>query len=64
MKTVVALLSDGLSIVPAGCGLLIRPLNGVEDKNKAIIARFDIGEALLFFRRAGRSNRLEKASVE
>ena len=53
MKTVVALLSDGLSIVPAGCGLLIRPLNGVGDKSKAIIARFDIGEALLFFGERG-----------
>jgi len=34
--------------VLAGRRLLIKRLAGVEDKNKVIIARFDIGEVLPF----------------
>ena len=42
-----------ISIAPASCGLLIDTRARVEDKSKAIIARFDIGEALPFFRERG-----------
>ena len=48
-----------ISIVPAGCGLLIGTLARVEDKGKAIIARFTRGEPYLF-QRAERCNRLKK----
>ena len=41
-----------ISIVPAGCGLLISTLARVEDKGKAIIARFTRG-SLTFFRERG-----------
>jgi hypothetical protein len=44
----------------SGLRAIDKTLDGVEDKSKAIIARFDIGVVLLVHRERGGSSELEK----